>query len=165
MGRWVCTSAEVEEAFVDFDSGVRQKIWSDWLMLRDAIRSAIGEVAACWLAGSFVSDREIPGDIDCVWVVDAQVWNTALNSGDPHLAQFLLNCAGNAVKSDYDLQVDSFVLEWMPTPGPTRPEVARTYYGDRGYWDNLWVRIRDSDQRLDSVPRRGYLEVIIDGFR
>ena len=60
---------------------------------------------------------------------------------------------------------DSYVLEWMPSPGHQRPVGAEPYYGNRGYWDNLWVRVRDSDQRLDSVPRRGYLEVILDGYR
>jgi len=165
MGRWACTPDEVEAAFVEPDTGVREAIWADWIALRDALRSAVGEIAACWMAGSFLSDKPVPGDIDCLWVVDAQLWMRALNAGNPALSAFLLTCAGGDVKGTYGLKVDSYVLEWMPSPGPQRPVGAEPYYGNRGYWDNLWVRVRDSDQRLDSVPRRGYLEVILDGYR
>lgn len=165
MGRWVCTPDEVEAAFVEPDTGVREAIWTDWLTLKEALRGALGEVAACWMAGSFFSDKPVPGDIDCLWVVDVQRLAAALNVGDPLLTTFLTNCARGLVKTEYDLNIDSFMLEWMPTPGPDRPVGARAYYEDRGYWDNLWVRIRNSDQRLDSIPRRGYLEVILDGYR
>lgn len=165
MGRWVCTPEDVEEAFVASDKGVRGQIWSDWTMLRDALRSALGELPACWMAGSFLSDKPIPGDIDVVWVVDAVRWSQVFNAADAHLRGFLLNCANNGVKSSYHLNVDSFVLEWMPTPGPDRPVGAEPYYGNRGYWDNLWIRVRDADDRLSSIPRRGYLEVILDGYR
>ncbi len=166
MGRWVCTPDEVEAAFVAPDTGVRAAIWADWLTLKEALTNALGEVAACWMAGSFFSDKAVPGDIDCLWVVDTQVWATALNSGDPALAGFLLNCAGGGqVKAVYQLNVDSYVLEWMPTPGPTPPVGAQIYHLKRGYWDDLWIRVRNSDQRLDAIPRRGYLEVILDGYR
>lgn len=165
MGRWVCSPDEVGAAFAVPSGGAREALWADWLSLQAALRAAVGEVASCWLAGSFLSEKALPGDIDCLWVVDAQLWNQALNSGDPVLAAFLLNCATNRVKGAYNLKVDSFVLEWIPTPGPNRDPVAEDYYRSRGYWDDLWVRIRDSNQRLDAVPRRGYVEVILDGYR
>lgn len=165
MGRWVSSPDEVEAAFVADDSGVRPDIWAEWTTLRDALRSAVGAIASCWMAGSFLSDKRSPNDIDCLWIIDADLWDRALNSGNPRLAAFLLNCAGNGVKSAYGMRIDSFVLEWFPTPGPNRPPDAESYYGHRGYWDNLWVRMRDSDSRLDSIPRRGYLEVILDGYR
>lgn len=165
MGRWVCTPDEVETAFVASDGGIRPDIWAEWIMLKDALRTAVGEIASCWIAGSFLSGKPVPNDIDCLWVIDADLWSKALNSGDPHLAAFLLNCARSGVKSAYGLRIDSFVMEWFPTPGPDRPVGAEPYYGNRGYWDNLWVRMRDSDARLNSIPRRGYLEVILDGYR
>ena len=165
MGRWVCTPEEVEAAFVALDTGVRGAIWADWLILKEALRGALGEVASCWMAGSFFSDKPVPGDIDCLWVVDGQKLFVALNAGDSALSTFLVNCALGKVKAEYGLNIDSYMLEWLPTPGPDRLVGARAYYEDRGYWDNLWVRLRNSDQRLDSIPRRGYLEVILDGYR
>lgn len=69
------------------------------------------------------------------------------------------------VKQTFQLPVDSYVLEWTPTPGPGVPVGARGYLEQRGYWDDLWVRVKDTDDRLDSIPRRGYLEVIVDGYR
>lgn len=165
MGRWVVTPDEVEEAFVADDREVRPDIWAEWVELKDGLRAAVGQIASCWIAGSFLSGKPVPDDIDCLWVIDADLWSKALNSGDPKLAAFLLNCAENRVKSTYKLRIDSFVLEWFPTPGPHRPVTAEPYYGHRGYWDNLWVRMRDSDKRLDSIPRRGYLEVILDGYQ
>lgn len=165
MGRWVCTPGEVEAVFAPGSSPQRREIWEQWLQLSDALRQAVGEVAACWVAGSYVTDKTVPNDIDCVWVIDSQLWSAALNSGDSTLSAFLLAAARSGVKLAYGLKVDSFVLEWMPTAGVGRDVSTEVYLGNRGYWDNLWVRMRDSDERMESVPRRGYLEVIIDGYR
>lgn len=168
MGRWVCTSDEVETGFVIPDRGVRAAIWDDWVQLREALRAAVGWVPACWLSGSFFTNKGVPGDIDCLWLVEADRWVNAINSGDQALQTFLLSVAsaqGLSIKTAYGLKVDSYVLEWLPTAGPTRNVSAEPYFGNRGYWDDLWVRVKDSDARLDSIPRRGYLEVILDGYR
>jgi len=165
MGRWVCTPDEVEAAFVTPDTGVRQAIWEDWKVLHAALRMVVGEIAACWVAGSFVSDKATPGDIDCVWIVDAQRWVQAWNAADPQARQLLFEAAKGYIKPRRNIQVDSYVLEWMPSPGPNPVVGGDSYYGRRGYWDDLWVRVKDPDQRLDSIPRRGYLEVILDGYR
>lgn len=165
MGRWVCSPDELKAAFVDPDTGVREAIWADWVMLRDALRSVVGEIAACWIAGSFVSDKATPGDIDCVWIVDAARWVQAWNSADLPVRQFLNDAAKGQIKPQHNIQVDSYVLEWMPSPGPNPVVGGDSYYGNRGYWDSLWVRVKDPDDRLDSIPRRGYLEVILDGYR
>ncbi len=165
MGRWVCTPDEVEAAFAPANSPHRRELWDHWSQLAEALRQAVGEVAACWLAGSYFTDKAQPADIDCVWVVDSQRWTAAINSGDPRLVAFLLATAQGGLKNAYGLKVDSYLMEWMPTPGVGRDVSTEVYLGNRGYWDNLWVRMRDSDARLASVPRRGYLEVIIDGYR
>ena len=167
MGRWVCSAEEVEAAFVTSDTGVRPKMWADWLTLRDALREVVGQVAACWLSGSFFTSKAVPGDIDCLWIVESDRIQNVLNSGDPQRAQFLHNVAtAGSVKQVYKLEVDSFLLPWAPRPGagpPVDPE-SQAYISTRGYWDNLWVRRRDQDPRLDSIPRRGYLEVTVDGY-
>ena len=129
MGRWVCTADEAAQAFAPSDSVVRTAIWNDWRSLAAALSQALGEVAACWVSGSFCTDKAQPNDIDCVWIVDANRWSAALNSGDRHVAAFLLTAAsqnGN-VKSVYGLKVDSFVLEWMPSAGVQRDVSTEPY--------------------------------------
>ena len=44
------------------------------------------------------------------------------------------------------------------------------YYVMRGYWDDWWMRLRNQAGAgqpidLEALPRRGYVEVILDGYR
>ena len=166
MGRWVCTLDEAESSYVPTDPADRRReIWDQWIDVTRALQSVVGEVAACWLSGSYFSNKPVPGDIDCLYVIDTDHLAQAAASGDRSHLAFLHTVMTNRIKSTFGLHVDSFVLEWVPTPGPGRPVGAAGYLADRGYWDDLWVRVKDSDHRLDSIPRRGYLEVIIDGYR
>lgn len=166
MGRRTCTVAEVEAQFVPSDpSDVRRVIWDQWVDLTNALRSIVGEVAACWLSGSFFTDKPIPGDIDCLYVIDTSRLAAVSASGQVNHIWFLHCASRGRVKSAFGLNVDSYVLEWAPTPGPARGVGTGTYLADRGYWDDLWVRVKDPDARLDSIPRRGYLEVILDGYK
>lgn len=166
MGRWVCTLGEAEASYVPADpANRRRELWDQWMSLTAALRSVVGELPACWLSGSFFSDKPVPGDIDCLYVIDTDRLADVVASGDGGRIAFLQAVTTNQVKSIFGLHVDSFVLEWMPTPGPTPAVGTERYLSSRGYWDDLWVRVKDSNHRLDSVPRRGYLEVIVDGYR
>ena len=161
-GRWVCEPGDVEAAFVHGLAPERQKIWDDWVQLTDTLRSKVGRVPAAWLSGSFLTDKPVPGDLDSVYVVDVADYQAARL--DPLRQQFVTVVAMNWVKPLLNISVDSFILEWDPTPGPMRTS-SPDYYSNRGYWDDLWVRQRDLDPRLESIPRRGYVEVILDGYR
>lgn len=166
MGRWVCTLDEAEASYVPADpADHRRQLWEQWTSLTVALQSVVGELAACWMSGSFFSAKAVPGDIDCLYVIDTDRLAEVVASGDADRIAFLRTVATNRVKATFGLHVDSFVLEWVPTPGPGRPVGAAGYLADRGYWDDLWVRVKDNDHRLDSIPRRGYLEVIVDGYR
>lgn len=166
MGRWVCTLAEAEARYVPADAAdPRRQIWDQWVNLTQALRTVVGEVAACWLSGSFFSGKAVPGDIDCLYVIDTDRLAAVSAAGDLARIAFVQAATRGGVKSRFGIPVDSFVLEWVPTPGPSAPVSAGEYLGERGYWDDLWVRVKDADSRLDSIPRRGYLEVIIDGYR
>lgn len=161
LGRWPATAAEVEGAFVAGKSDVRAAIWNEWNDLTAALREAV-PIAAAWIGGSFLTSKAEPGDIDCVYVID---WLAAFGAkADARKAQLLEAVARSQVKKLFGLRVDSFVLEWWPTAGPGRPEIARRYLESRGYWDDLWSRRRSANEREDSIPRVGYLEVIIDGY-
>ncbi len=162
LGRWACTPSEVEHAFVQGSGGDRIDIWNEWRQVTEALRQAVGAVAAVWMSGSFISDKRNPADIDCLYVVDTARLDTA--RPDPR-ARALIDVIGTSrVKSQYGLRVDSYILEWTPYSGSTPPVGADNYLKFRGYWDDFWVRSRDTDPRLGSIPRRGYLEVILDGY-
>lgn len=61
-------------AFVDFNANSRcgPNFGQTGEDLLAALRYAVGEVAACWMAGSFLTDKAQPGDIDCVPLIDAE---------------------------------------------------------------------------------------------
>ncbi|WP_083983567.1 DUF6932 family protein [Actinomadura hibisca] len=163
-GRWVCSVEQAETAYIKGQSGDREEIWGQWLRLTAALQKVLGEIPACWLSGSLFTDKADPNDIDCLYIVDTAKYNEALG-GDPKVAQLVNAATEGRVKDLYGLRIDSYILEWMPTPGPVPTAETRQYLWKRGYWDDLWSRIRSDDPRLDSIPRRGYLEVIIDGYR
>ncbi|QXT62890.1 hypothetical protein KDB89_14375 [Tessaracoccus palaemonis] len=132
------------------------------MQLTDTLRSNVGRVPAAWLSGSFLTDKPVPGDLDSVYVVDTADLQASML--DPLKQRFVTVVAQSSVKKLLNIKVDSYILEWDPTDGPG-PTSSPDYYSYRGYWDDLWVRQRDSDPRVDSVPRRGYVEVILDGYR
>jgi len=66
------------------------------------------------------------------------------------------------------LQVDAFLIQWHPTG--TQLGGDPSYVGQRGTWDDFWQRKvakpdRNPPQRAHAMPVRGYLEVIIDGYK
>lgn len=159
MGRWACTEQEVGQAFTQGTG--RGDIWSEWQQLTGALRQVVGGVAAAWLSGSFVTNKPDPGDIDCLYVIDTA--HLAAVTDAQHQA-FIDVVTRSRVKARFGLRVDSYILEWAPYQGPQPPVWANGYLQTRGYWDDFWGRIRDPDARLASIPRRGYLEVILDGY-
>lgn len=166
MGRHVCTLAEVERAYVpDAPADRRREIWTQWVGLTGALQSALGEVAACWLSGSFFSSKPVPGDIDCLYVVDIARLAKLSATEDPAAAGLVYAAATGGIKRT-GAMIDSYVLTWVPTPGVERDNpIQDQYHRNHGYRDDLWSRVRDVDRRLGAIPRRGYLEVLIDGYR
>lgn len=163
LGRWPATLSEVEDVFVTGLSSRRQEVWGDWLELTAALRDVV-TLPAVWLGGSFFTDKAEPGDLDSVYIVEWAAAKVALMHPDPRRAELVQAVASCQVKKFFEVPVDSFILEWMPTPGPGSPLIAREYRDRRGYWDDLWSRQRSPDARADAIPSRGYVEVIFDGY-
>lgn len=161
LGRWAFGEQDVAVAFVDRQGTAGGDIWDEWRQLTGALRQAVGNVAAAWLSGSFVTDKPDPGDIDSLYVIDTA---SIAAVTDAQYQAFISVVAQSRVRSAFGLRVDSYILEWMPYPGPQPPVWADGYLRTRGYWDDFWGRARDPDDRLASIPRRGYLEVILDGY-
>jgi hypothetical protein len=134
------------------------------MRLTAALQAAVGAVPAAWLSGSFLTDKVEPNDLDCVYLVESSNLAAAYSS-DPRKAKFLASVAGSGVTAAFGLLVDSYILEWTPTAGVIPPVSPTSYLSGRGYWDDLWSRERSNNTRESSVPRRGYVEVILDGYR
>lgn len=165
LGRWPAVPSDLQ-VFADLpDAAHRNKILADWTTVTDAVRDAVGSVPACWLSGSFFTTKERPGDIDCVYVVRHEALLAA--RADPDKAKFLQGIAGHGARDNFGLLVDVYFLEWWPRPGTFRGSDDRRkgYLEDRGYWDDLWSRNKAGAATESRLPRRGYLEVMLDGFQ
>jgi hypothetical protein len=164
IGRWPATTEDLDRFASQSDASHRRAILGEWHQLTDAIRDAVGEVAAVWLGGSFFSTKEKPGDIDAVYIVRRDLYVEARKDDDR--ARFLQAVVGKGAHTTFGLRVDTFFLEWWPRPGVKRGSADRRtqYLESRGYWDDLWSRSRSTDLKIDQVPTRGYLEVILDGY-
>lgn len=165
LGRWPATADDLQ-AFADMpDATHRARLLKDWGTVTAAIRDAVGSIPACWLSGSFFTTKEQPSDIDCVYLVHREALMAAQK--DPDRARFLQAVSGHGARENFDLLVDVYFLDWWPRPGIHRGSDDRRtdYLENRGYWDDLWSRNKDSDPKTSRLPRRGYLEVILDGFQ
>lgn len=67
---------------------------------------------------------------------------------------------------------DAYLLGWrqLISPDPGHNPDHSFYYVMRGYWDDWWMRLRNQAGAgqpidLEALPRRGYVEVILDGYR
>lgn len=164
-GRYKVTP-EVLEAQFGSSTPRRKELWNHWETATNLLRSHI-PVCAGWIGGSYLTTKDEPGDIDCVYIVDAAHIEAATDDVKRLLQAF---ASKDFLKTQLGLQLDTFVLNWhaSATPRRSNPDV-RYYHEMRGYWDDLWSKMRsgaqgDDPTRLDAHPRRGYVEVILDGY-
>ena len=168
LGRWTVSLDEASTYVETRDSTLRGELWREWWSLVSAVRAAVCAVPACWLAGSFFTSKVTPGDIDCVFILRRDHVEAA--RVDPAKSAVIEVVGRNQVKRDLNLEVDTFILEWWPRPGPHRGSNARRIRDcleNRGYWDDLWLRDRHisaDNVAASGIPTRGYLEVIVDGY-
>ena len=76
------------------------------------------------------------------------------------------------VATKLNVRVDAYLLGWrqLISPDPGHNPDHSFYYVMRGYWDDWWMRLRNQAGAgqpidLEALPRRGYVEVILDGYR
>lgn len=165
IGRHRATKDEIEAAFVTAPefatSTTRKELWDEFESGLGLLSGAV-LVHAVWLGGSFFSNKIDPSDIDAVFVVN----NTDLT----HRTDADRQVVNAFQERSHGLRLDSFILRWRPiaewnydAPG------HRQYTNWRGYWDDFWCRIRtgmksDPPVREDSIPRRGYLELMVNDY-
>lgn len=172
LGRFGAALTDIKERFVDAprfaESSTRTEIWQHFESATEGIRSVV-PVVCVWVGGSFLTDKLNPDDIDLVyWCEDALLDQVT----DPKERLLLELFATNQVRSKTGLRVDTRYCLWHVFPEADRGTSAehQAYALRRGYWDDFWMRKRSgakdaAPQRDDALPRRGYFEVTLDGFR
>lgn len=163
-GRYRASLEDIQNRFSVNDH--RLQLWKEWETATELLRAHI-PVCAAWLGGSYFTAKNEPSDIDSVYFIDAH----RLTSIDEEVKNILGVFAGGGLLMQHtSLRVDSYVVPWEAnsTPHRANPDLAE-YYENRGYWDDLWSKMRSGPKnvrptRLDAHPRRGYLEVVLDGF-
>lgn len=165
-GRFPAELDEVAAAFVNGLAPKRAELWTEWQDFTAILRRHV-HVASVWLGGSFFTAKPDPSDVDSVfWVENTELLAARADLTRARVINFLTTPGWAKANG---LRVDAYVVPWVSNGGvEPRNEEDRIYYRDRGYWDDLWVRLRSGAKgatptRLDSIPRRGYLEVTLDG--
>lgn len=163
-GRHVCSIEEVQREFVQAPrfalSTRREAVWNDFLMLIQLLKRRKVDVPAAFIGGTFVTGKIDPDDVDGSLIIDA----TSIRDSDT--LGIIDRIVSNAKSKG--LQVDGFIILWDAQPDES--QVSRTYLESRGKWDDWWQRDVEKHERSipvreHSIPKRGYLEVIIDGYR
>ena len=151
----------------------RSQIWDgldslmlEFFALEEAYRGHLNGplIHALWLAGSFVGPKLNPGD------VDATLWlrREAASRLVGHRGVGLLKRNREHFLNKY--QVDLVIAYHRPVPSLFNlkriGEDDKTYFVERGRWDDWWQRDRVNGENAPSVassyPQRGYLEVTFD---
>lgn len=168
-GRARATLDEIQARFVDHtdfaESGTRTKIWSDFSRASRMLNSTI-PICATWVGGSFITTKLEPSDIDVLYIVAAQDY--AQLQGEEALKRVSI-FSKNGQLMERGIRVDSSILVWnpIPEPQPDNPSHAN-YLKWRGYWDDFLQRHTEDKTKtptgINSIPTRGYLEVIGNDF-
>lgn len=150
-GRWTCSRADVEAVFLRAHRATRQRLLDDLDIYAEQQARHGLVVMSYWIAGSVVSDKRRPGDIDFTAVIDgpastpdfsARAWlspgRTWQHNVHPDIGKLL--------------RVDAYaVVKYADTD----PRIG-VYHRLRGSWDDWWQRSRATGQALT----KGYVEVV-----
>lgn len=168
LGRHSVSLSDVQRAYVTapvFRSSERRELlWNNFLSLTARVRIAV-PVNAVMIGGSFTTWKQTPADIDAVFVIDKRHLARLSDQNDIKMLTSLSSGGGKKIR---ELGIDSYTLDWEAIPRTIKDNPAhRDYLVSRGYWDDWLQRSSSKIEEPNeghAVPRRGYLEVIIDGY-
>ncbi|WP_129840629.1 hypothetical protein [Streptomyces sp. RFCAC02] len=155
---------EAEGAFVRADiyrgSATRPGLWHELCTHRALIECVFGSVSRIWLAGSFVSGKHDPGDIDLTYLIAPEAYGAVTEPDD--LAD-LANLGDREWCVKHGMRIDAYILRLPATKefqdlgvlGAMAPQDSEVFEA-LGLYDEIWQRHRDSPSR-----RRGYVEVAL----
>ncbi|WUO30872.1 hypothetical protein OHT21_23055 [Streptomyces sp. NBC_00286] len=158
------------------DSATRTTLWDGFLSyvdrfltLEDTYADALDGrtlVHRVWLGGSFVSAKPDPGNIDASLLIDTRAERAV--RGKPG-SKWLTTAFQSRDRMKEKFGVSPLRIGYRPVAHIFEPErftsEERTYFTQRGVWDDWWQRCRLPDQadrspsEQSATPARGYLEV------
>ncbi|WP_228845060.1 DUF6932 family protein [Mycobacteroides abscessus] len=167
-GRYRATREEVHARFVQGRGECRTTFWDHWELATTVLNQQV-PINAAWLHGTFFSDTDQPQPVQCLyWVEDLELERARLDPvSGPLLRAF---SKPGQVHRVVGVRVDTQLVPWHCRPDPQEDDdYYAPYLQRRGMVDDLLQRITSGPAgaartRLDALPRRGYLEVIIDGY-
>jgi hypothetical protein len=157
-------------------STTRRALWDGFLgyldrflVLEDQyadVLGGLGLVHRVWLGGSFVSTKPDPGNIDTTVLIDTRAERAV--RGRPG-SKWLTTAFQSRDSMKQKFGVSPVRVGYQPVTHVFRPErltaEERTYFMQRGVWDDWWQRCRlpgradRSPSEKSAAPARGYLEV------
>ncbi|MFJ3667855.1 DUF6932 family protein [Streptomyces sp. NPDC090106] len=180
LGRYSVSFDEAESMLVSAptfaDSLTRTRLWDGlrdyldpFLTLEDTYTDDLGGIPlihSLWFGGSFVSAKLDPANIDVTLLIDTRAERAV--RGKPG-SKWLTTAFQSRSRMREKYGVSPLRIGYRPVPHVFEPERftpdERTYFTQRGVWDDWWQRRRlpDVDDRSPSedsaAPARGYLEV------
>ncbi|MEU3445759.1 hypothetical protein AB0H29_00745 [Streptomyces thermolilacinus] len=158
------TCTEVEESLVKAEafsgSGTRTALWTELQQHFGMVQCLVGSVNRVWLAGSFVSSKPDPSDVDVTYLLDADVYRAVSAVADD--VADLHNLADREWCFKHNIRVDAYILSLPATQdfnalgltGAMATEDAEIFQ-QLGLYDEIWQRCRVGK------GRRGYVEVTL----
>ncbi|MFC8760115.1 DUF6932 family protein [Streptomyces sp. NPDC057193] len=180
LGRYSVSFDEAESLLVSArefrDSATRAGLWNGFLDYVDcflALEEAYANelngrtlVHRVWLGGSFVSAKPDPGNIDATLLIDMRAERSI--RGKPG-SKWLTKAFQSRDRMKEKFGVSPLRIGYQPVAHLFQDErltpEERTYFTQRGVWDDWWQRCRLPDQtdrspsEQSAAPARGYLEV------
>lgn len=180
LGRYSVSFDEAETMLVSApefrESTTRTALWDGFLSyvdrfltLEDTYAEALDGhtlVHRVWLGGSFVSAKPEPRNIDATLLIDTRAERAV--RGKPG-SKWLTTAFQSRDRMKEKFGVSPLRIGYRPVAHLFEPErftpEERTYFTERGVWDDWWQRCRLPDQsdrspsEQSAAPARGYLEV------
>ncbi|WP_409059678.1 DUF6932 family protein [Streptomyces sp. SYP-A7185] len=163
-GRYPMTWEEVEYSLVRAAawkaSSTRPGLWVELQSHRALVECLFGSVTRIWLAGSFVSGKLDPSDIDLAYLIDADAYRGVT---EPDEIADLANLSDREWCVKHGMRIDAYLLS-LPATVDFRDlgTVGAMAAGDSevfqmlGLYDEIWQRCRAGHRQ-----RRGYVEVAL----
>ncbi|MFD4348585.1 DUF6932 family protein [Streptomyces coelicoflavus] len=169
-GRFPLTWDEVESELVKAEcftnSSTRGRLLGELRTHHALVELTTGAVGRLWLAGSFVSGKVDPEDIDVTYLIPSGAYAQAMADADT--VDDLDNLGTKDWCTRHNMRVDAYVLclpetEDFRSLGVTGAMASGDHkvFENLGVYDEVWQRCRSGQNGIPEGARRGYVEVLL----
>ncbi|NGO10077.1 hypothetical protein G5C60_21400 [Streptomyces sp. HC44] len=169
-GRFPLSWDEVESELVKAErfaeSSTRRALLQELELHFALVEMATGVVGRLWLAGSFVSGKLDPEDVDVTYLIPSDAYSRT--NEDPETVDDLDNLGTKDWCVAKGMRVDAYVLRQPETAdfrslgvtGAMAPSDHKVFE-NLGVYDEIWQHCRSGQNGIPSGARRGYVEVLL----